>query len=133
MREVVARKVKQSAEQILREIFNERIEKQAVIDGIFYDSTYKKSVGVANLPFKIPVTLEMFKNREIAVLLDRILEDNEFVIIKLTENIDEATLLAFNKGLITEINLDIEISNRINAVVEKITYGVGSINEYGGT
>ena len=104
MREVVARKVEQSAEQKLREIFNERLEKQAVIDGIFYDSTYRKSVGVANLPIKIPVTLEMFKNREIAILLDTILKDNESVIIKLTKNVDDTILLSYNKGLITEIN-----------------------------
>jgi len=35
MREVVARKVEQSAEQILREIFNERIENQSIIDSKF--------------------------------------------------------------------------------------------------
>ncbi|NOW83169.1 cellobiose phosphorylase [Clostridium beijerinckii] len=131
MREVVARKVEHSAEQKLREIFNERLEKQTVIDGIFYDSTYSKSVGVANLQIKIPVTLEMFKNREIAILLDTILKDNESVIIKLTKNIDDTTLLSCNKRLITEIKLDLEISSKINAIVEKITYGVGSINEDG--
>lgn len=131
MREVVARKVKQSAEQRLREIFNERIEKHTIIDGIFYDSTYKKAVGVANLPVKIPVTLDLFKDREIAVMLDRILNDNEFVIIRLTKNIDQWTLLTCSKGKITEKALDSEVCNKINRIVQKIICGVGLINEDG--
>lgn len=43
MKEVVARKVKCSAEQILREAFQQEIDKNTIIDGIFYDSTYKSS------------------------------------------------------------------------------------------
>ena len=131
MREVVARKVKHSAEQSLREIFNERIEKNDVIDGIFYDSTYKKAVGVANLPIKVPVTLDIFKDREIAVMLDGILKDSEFVIISLTKNIDDAALLICSNGKITERALSSDVSNKINRIVQKIVYGVGLINEAG--
>lgn len=131
MKEIVARKVSKSAEQILREAFKEIIKEHVIIDSIFYDSTYKKAVGVINLPIKIPVTLEIFKEREIAVLLDTILKDNEFVIIKLTENVNETALIIYNDGQIKEILLDSDISNKINKKVEKITNGVGFINEDG--
>lgn len=131
MKEIVARKVSKSAEQVLREVFKGIIEDKAIIDGIFYDSTYKKAIGVANLPIKIPVTLDIFKNREIAVLLDEILKDNEFIIIKLNEDINNTSLITYNDGQINEISLDFEISNTINKKVEKITNGVGFINEDG--
>ena len=131
MKEIVARKVSRSAEQTLRKTFKGIIEEHVIIDGIFYDSTYKKAVGVINLPIKIPVTLEIFKEREIAVMLDTILKDNEFVIIKLTKNVNDAALITYNNGEIKEISLDFEISNKINKKVQKITYGVGFINEDG--
>ncbi|WP_160691248.1 amylo-alpha-1,6-glucosidase [Clostridium sp. C2-6-12] len=131
MREVVARRIHKSPEEKVKEIFHGRFKEEAVIDCIFYDSTYKKVVGVANLPIKIPVTLEIFKNREIAILLDKILVDNEFAIIKLSENIDNTIILICKKGIITEVALDIEISNEINKIIQKITYGVGHINEEG--
>jgi cellobiose phosphorylase len=131
MKEVVARKVKQSADQKLREIFVEKIEKGAIIDGIFYDSTYKKAVGVTNLQIKIPVTLEVFKEREIAELLDKVLEENEFAMLKLTKEIDDTVLLISRNGEISEILLDLELSKKINEIVQNITYGVGSINKNG--
>ena len=131
MNEIVARKVQQSAEQALRETFKGKIETQNIIDGIFYDSTYKKAVGVSNLPIKIPVTLALFKDKEVAVLLDKTLRDHEFALIKLTENNDNVVLMVSNKGEITETVLSYDISNKINRIVQKITYGVGFINDDG--
>lgn len=131
MKEVVARKVKCSAEQILREAFQQEIDKNTIIDGIFYDSTYKKAVGIINLPIKIPATLEMFKKREIAILLDEIMEENEFAIIRLDKNINNINLLSSNNGVITETNIEGDLSSKINTLVQSIANGVGTINEDG--
>jgi len=131
MKEIVARKVQQSAEQKLREIFNEKIQKESIIDGIYYDSTYENAVGVANLPIKIPVTLALFKDREIAELLDNNLEESEFVLISLTEGLDNVNIIASSNGKITEKQLATDISSKINRIVQKITYGVGFLNEEG--
>lgn len=131
MKEIVARKVQQSAEQKLREIFNEKIQKESIIDGIYYDSTYENAVGVANLPIKIPVTLALFKDREIAELLDNNLEESEFVLISLTEGLDNVNIIASSNGKITEKQLATDISFKINRIVQKITYGVGFLNEEG--
>jgi cellobiose phosphorylase len=131
MKEITARKVQQSAEQVLREIFIEKLEKHSIIDGIFTDSTYRNAVGVANLPIKIPVTLALFKDREIAVLLDCTLQENEYAVIALSEKDNNMKLLVSHNGQITERDVSSNIIDKINQAVQKITYGVGVINQEG--
>ncbi|MBX4263348.1 GH36-type glycosyl hydrolase domain-containing protein [Clostridium estertheticum] len=131
MKELVERGTQQSAEEVLRKTFREKVGTNTIIDAIYYDSTYKKAVGVVNLPIKIPITLALFRDKEIAVLIENILKSNEFVLIKLSERVEPINLLISTKCEITEKLLSFDISNKINKIVQKITYGVGFINDEG--
>ncbi|WP_139905331.1 GH36-type glycosyl hydrolase domain-containing protein [Clostridium thermarum] len=131
MQEITARKIQQTPEMILKKVFEGKINEYSIIDGIFYDSTFTKVVGVACLPIKIPVTLALFKDAEIAKLLDTALKDCQYLMIKLTDNLDNVSLLMSNNNIETQKLVPMEISHKINSIVQKITYGVGFINEEG--
>lgn len=131
MQELTARKIQQSPEQILKKVFEGIIDKNSIVDAIFYDSTFRKVIGVAGLPIKIPVTIAIFKDEEIAKLLDDTIKDFDYLIIKLSENVEWVSLLAINKDMHIEKSLSLDIRNKINGIVQKITYGVGVINEEG--
>ncbi|NLE25216.1 MAG: glycosyl transferase, partial [Clostridiaceae bacterium] len=68
-------------EDFLSREFYDVLAGNTVVDAIFADSTSGKVIGVAGLPMKAPVIMELFKDKTVALWLKRLIAENSFVLI----------------------------------------------------
>ncbi|MCX7711215.1 MAG: glycosyl transferase [Clostridia bacterium] len=69
LKEYVARGASIKPEDILKREFQSLLQDGWVLDALYVDSCFDRVIGVANLPVKAPVMLELLKNREAAEYL----------------------------------------------------------------
>jgi cellobiose phosphorylase len=71
----------------LKAAFTALIPKTGECDALFGDSRFEQVIGVAGLPFRAPVCLEMYKDPLLAVFLDKLLERGGSVLVLLQPEI----------------------------------------------
>ena len=72
MLELKARDVIQNAEEFLRLEFNNILQDNYITDALFMDGSYKKVIGITNLPIKLPLLIEMFKIKELTNYIEQL-------------------------------------------------------------
>jgi cellobiose phosphorylase len=79
--EFTARGEKINPEALLSREFYEILSGDTVSDAIFADSSYTNVIGVAGLPLKAPVIMELLKNKSVASWIKSLIADNSSVLI----------------------------------------------------
>ncbi len=68
-------------EELLRREFSDILTVNTVIDAIFTNSSFNNVVGVAEIPMKAPITMELFKNKAVAKWLRSIMVEGASVLL----------------------------------------------------
>ena len=126
--QLVARELKLTPGDLLRETFKGKIGDNEIVDALFIDSSFKRVIGVSNLKKQAPVVMELLKNNSIAnFLLDAAKPDESLLI--LLDNDNKLNVLSSGKD--TNINLPSEIAEYITNLIKSSYEWAGVLNENG--
>ncbi|AZK46085.1 GH36-type glycosyl hydrolase domain-containing protein [Paenibacillus lentus] len=127
---LVAREVYVSPEEVIREKYGKWLPQTMAVDALFMDTAYKKIVGVAGLPYKAPVVLELLKDGAVAAFFkDSLIENPSLLIIQQNDRL-QALALNSTDGF-AEIEIPAEISDRISEILASSISWAGYVNEAG--
>lgn len=129
-RKLIAREVFATPEDIIRERFSAWLPKEIVIDALFIDSSFQNIIGVAGLPYKAPVVLELLKDGVVADYLKRSMKLYSYLLMVKRNNQLQTTALD-SAGKFTEISIPEKILERVSQVLNGVERWAGQINEAG--
>jgi cellobiose phosphorylase len=129
LKELVARNNPYQAEKALKEAFKEILQDKWILDALFYDSLFNRLIGVANLPYKAPVVLELLKNAEIALFLTECVEKNGSILL-VYQNYS-IRLAAKEKNQIKDLLIPENLKKIILELLESVENWAGILNEKG--
>lgn len=127
---LVARGANVSPEELLREQYNLLLTPDSVIDALFMDSTFEHIVGVAGLPFKAPVVMELLKSGVFAEFVKKSLTEYASLLIMNRNGALQALALDSADGFI-EISIPAEASDRISEILNGMNGWAGHVNQTG--
>lgn len=128
--QLVARDVYASPEDVIRQTYAQWLPQTVVVDAIFMDSTFASIVGVAGLPYKAPVVLELMKNGNISDFFKVSMVQYNSLLIMFREGSLQALTLD-EAGNIDRMNIPAEISQPIIEIMNGISSWAGVMNEAG--
>jgi cellobiose phosphorylase len=129
-RKLIAREVFATPEDIIRERFSAWLPKEIVIDALFIDSSFQNIIGVAGLPYKAPVVLELLKDGVVADYLKRSMKLYSYLLMVKRNNQLQTTALDSAEKF-TEISIPEKILERVSQVLNGVERWAGQINEAG--
>lgn len=134
--ELVARGLKVTAESKIRKIFSDILKPDWVVDALFADSGMERVMGVANLPLKAPVMLEILNNHKIARYLEDTIGDTNSYLIVINKAIshgrDQDLAIYFFKDRCVELmDIPANISRSFVELLSKIPSWAGYLNDQG--
>ena len=131
MLELKARDVIQNAEEFLRLEFNNILQDNYITDALFMDGSYKKVIGITNLPIKLPLLIEMFKIKELTNYIEQLERLEGSILFLLDSYQNDLILFVKAKDNITETYIPQNIKSKILELVSSMKDGAGIINEAG--
>lgn len=130
LNKIVARDLKSTPEDKLRERYGLWLPQDQIVDAVFMDSAFETIVGVAGLPFRAPVVLELLKHGAIAGFLKETLVHHDAVLIEIQQEDLRATGWKNTAG-ITGVDLPEEIARSFTEVLAHVGTWAGQMNEAG--
>ncbi|MNJ29325.1 N,N'-diacetylchitobiose phosphorylase [compost metagenome] len=127
---LVAREANVSPEEVIRKKYGQWLPQTMVIDALFMDTTFNNVVGIAGLPFKAPVVLELLKDAAIAAFLKNGMIQYSSLLIMNQEGTLQVLALD-STGRLIEIAMPAEISDGISEILVGINHWAGYVNEAG--
>lgn len=131
MLELRARDVILNAEALLKREFGDILQDDYITDALFMDSSYKKAIGITNLPVKMPIMTEIYIIKEITNYIEQLEKLEGSVLFLLDAYQKDLILFVKTKEKITEIYIPQNIKSKILELISSIKDGVGIINEMG--
>jgi cellobiose phosphorylase len=126
MTSVTSRKFTFSAIATLKEIFAAIIPTRGVCDALFVDSQFKRVIGVAGLPFKAPVTLQLFKDPTVAAFCNGLLQSGGSLLLLIQPSIR----VFVSDSVVREIELTAEVRQALT-ILETVERWGGELNSQG--
>ncbi len=124
---IVARAVNVTPEALLKSEFKGIVEDKQIVDGLFADSSLKRVIGVANIPFNAPVTLELLKKSEIAkYIFNQIGVTGSFLLVN-----GPNPKVYIKNASVKEVNISDEVRHAISDVLSNIDSWAGTLNSEG--
>jgi cellobiose phosphorylase len=128
MRETIARDPQRTAEDCLKEHFENIIIPGSIIDAMFTDSSFEDAIGVACLPIKAPVMLELLKSNEVAKYLFNLINTGgSIVVINGAPDIK----IFLKQKQVTEISIPENLRKQIEQVLLNVKSWTGELNDKG--
>jgi cellobiose phosphorylase len=126
MTSMTSREFAFSAITILKEIFTVIIPATGVCDALFVDSRFQQVIGVAGLPFKAPVTLQLFKDPTVVAFCNELLQSNGSLMVLIQPSIR----VFVSEPVVREVELSAEVRQAL-AILETVERWGGELNSQG--